>query len=67
MSSLFGVLLIARPPFLFGEMSKETDAIVGDAIASLGDAVEVTPEQRLMAVGYVALARSSGFSCMSDM
>ncbi|KAJ3565515.1 hypothetical protein NP233_g7579 [Leucocoprinus birnbaumii] len=45
--SLIGVVLIARPPFIFGGRNEETDMD-----SSLG---EVTPEQRLMAVGVALI------------
>ena len=44
--SLAGVVLIARPPFIFGTSGEEPLEIL---------VKEVTPEQRLIAVGYVAL------------
>ena len=44
--SLAGVVLIARPPFIFGTSGEELLEIL---------VKEVTPEQRLIAVGYVAL------------
>lgn len=51
--SLAGVVLIARPPFIFGTSGEELEILVK----------EVTPEQRLIAVGYVAsLAISIQFS-----
>jgi len=40
--SLAGVVLIARPPFIFGTSGEEQIEIL---------VKEVTPEQRLMAVG----------------
>lgn len=48
--SLVGVLLIARPPFLFGGSNdKITEASqIGETTAD-----SVTPNQRLIAVGYV--------------
>jgi len=51
--SLAGVVLIARPPFIFGTSGEELEILVK----------EVMPEQRLIAVGYVAsLAISIQFS-----
>jgi hypothetical protein len=46
--SLVGVILIARPPFIFGAAEGEPDAIED---ASDTPTREVTPEQRLVAVG----------------
>ncbi|KAJ3562036.1 hypothetical protein NP233_g9827 [Leucocoprinus birnbaumii] len=48
--SLFGVVLIARPPFIFGDTGKGT---IGKGFRIF--AGEVTPEQRLFGVGMALL------------
>lgn len=47
--SLVGVVLIARPPFIFGGGDGESDLPIGDVsdVSTAG----ATPEQRLAAVG----------------
>ena len=53
--SLFGVILIARPEFLFGRASHETDIPLTDGTGHVVEGVDttvlVTPAQRLTAVG----------------
>lgn len=55
--ALFGVVLIARPAFLFGHVSELADVPLSDGTGSaIEDVVpvrHVTPTQRLTAVGYV--------------
>jgi hypothetical protein len=46
--SLLGVVLIARPPFLFG---LETDPVSGHFVL-IDSEEKVTPAERLLAVGY---------------
>lgn len=60
--SLAGVVLIARPAFLFGQAVRDVlpdpGAAVGDAVGTGPEsATLVTPEQRLIAVGYVSPKR----------
>lgn len=45
--SLVGVVLIARPPFIFGSGGPEVPSAGGTSPTR-----DVTPEQRLIAVGY---------------
>ena len=52
--SLIGVVLIARPQFLFGVNSNETPRPPDDLMKRV---LEVTPVQRLTAVGYGILSK----------
>lgn len=54
--SLFGVVLIARPPFLFGTGSNGTGVPLTEEVTD-SPARIVTPEQRLIAVGYICVIR----------
>ncbi len=62
MCSLLGVVLIARPAFLFGHLSSTPDVSpVEDGVPSPEDDVSVaiaTAEQRLIAVGFVYVMMS---------
>ncbi len=55
--SLIGVVLIARPEFIFGAASHEVDIPIIDGTGHIAEdaniAMEVTPAQRVTAVGYV--------------
>ena len=57
--ALFGVVLIARPAFLFGHVSEMADVPLSDGTGSAIEDVlpvrHVTPAQRLTAVGYVPI------------
>lgn len=53
--SLFGVVLIARPPFIFGSSSGDAPEVPSTSDTPDVPTREVTPEQRLIAVGYVSL------------
>lgn len=48
--SLGGVVLIARPAFLFGSAAHDISVGIGEGMVGLP---EVTPAQRLGAVGWV--------------
>ncbi|KAH9939623.1 EamA-like transporter family-domain-containing protein [Epithele typhae] len=50
LASLIGVVLIARPAFLFGNIDSTIPTIPGE-----GDAPEVSPAQRLLAVGLALI------------
>ncbi|KAF7794438.1 hypothetical protein EIP86_005572 [Pleurotus ostreatoroseus] len=49
--SLFGVVLIARPQFLFGTQYQLPDVVPTEDTAGTDSANDVTPAQRLAAVG----------------
>lgn len=53
--SLVGVVLIARPPFLFGRSSSNIPQVSQVREVTNDSAPDVTPDQRLIAVGYVYL------------
>jgi len=55
---MVGVVLIARPPFLFGTQTASVDLVDLEDIdpsINMPPAEKGTPEQRLLAVGYVVL------------
>lgn len=49
--SLFGVVLIARPEFLFGAQSYQPDGATARDSMSSNSTKDVTPAQRLIGVG----------------
>ena len=49
--SLFGVVLIARPEFIFGTQSQLPDVISTEDMIGTDSTNDVTPAQRLAAVG----------------